>query len=57
MDCKKCTGIYALNCRCGGRYCVTHLGRHDCKFDFLAENRIQLEKDNPLVIAEKLKKI
>ncbi|GAB6028259.1 hypothetical protein CHUAL_014086 [Chamberlinius hualienensis] len=46
-------------CRCGRNFCATHryAETHDCTYDYKAEGRRILEKNNPQVTAPKLPKI
>ncbi|XP_018322985.1 uncharacterized protein LOC108735496 [Agrilus planipennis] len=50
------TNVY--DCRCGGVFCSQHRYSevHGCKFDYKTEGHKMLQKQNPLVIAEKLQK-
>lgn len=54
--CKKKTGIYGYQCKCGYTYCKMHRipEDHECTFDFAAVGRQQLEKNNPLLVGKKL---
>ena len=44
-------------CRCGLFFCCKHNKNHDCKWDYLSENKKKLIKSNPHVSSEKVKKI
>lgn len=56
FQCKKKTGIYGFQCKCGYNYCKFHRipEEHDCTFDFATVGRQQLEKNNPLLVGKKL---
>ncbi|XP_017063965.1 zinc finger A20 and AN1 domain-containing stress-associated protein 6 [Drosophila eugracilis] len=61
--CAKCgkklglTGGYP--CRCGGIYCAVHRysDRHECNFDYREMGASEIRRDNPLVVASKLRKL
>ena len=46
-------------CRCSATFCAAcrFPDKHNCTFDFKALDRQQLEKRNPAVVAEKIRKI
>lgn len=46
-------------CRCGRLFCAQHRYSevHNCSHDYKTEGRLILEQQNPLVVAEKLRKI
>lgn len=46
-------------CRCGKLFCGQHRYSevHGCKYDYKTSGRLILEQQNPLVVAEKLRKI
>lgn len=46
-------------CRCGRLFCAQHRYSevHNCSHDYKTEGRLILERQNPLVVAEKLRKI
>uniref|UniRef100_A0A0V0J5F0 AN1-type zinc finger protein 5 n=1 Tax=Schistocephalus solidus TaxID=70667 RepID=A0A0V0J5F0_SCHSO len=48
-----------IECACGGSFCSYHryTDRHNCSFDYRAEAREKLEKANPTVKAEKVRKL
>lgn len=54
--CKKKTGMYGFQCKCGFNYCKLHRipEDHECTYDFATLGRQQLEKNNPLLIGKKL---
>eukprot|EP00731_Ephydatia_muelleri_P024775 Em0016g1046a len=56
---KKTRLAAAYNCRCGGVYCAVHRYPevHACTYDYKAEGRQTLSKNNPKVVASKIHKI
>ncbi len=57
--CWKCTkkiGLTGVRCRCGYVFCATHryAESHECDYDYKANERRKLTKQNPLVQAQKL---
>ncbi|TMW99107.1 hypothetical protein EJD97_003055 [Solanum chilense] len=56
---KKKMGLMGFKCRCGTIFCGTHRYPevHACTFDFKSMGREAIAKANPLIKAEKLKKI
>jgi hypothetical protein len=56
--CKKKT-ILLCTCKCGTNYCIEHRNpeSHNCEFDHKNYDREQLAKNNPRIVAEKIKKI
>lgn len=57
---KKVNSVLAFNCKCGLKYlCSTcrYPDDHKCDFDFLQQNKITLEKNNPKIIGEKFIKL
>jgi hypothetical protein len=57
--CWKCTkkiGLTGVRCRCGYVFCSSHryAESHDCDYDYKANERRKLTKQNPLVQADKL---
>jgi hypothetical protein len=56
--CKKKT-IFQYECKCGQRFCIHHKNaeNHNCKFDYKNYHKQELLKNNPIIIAEKIKKI
>jgi hypothetical protein len=56
--CKKKT-ILLCTCKCGAHYCIAHRNpeSHNCEFDHKNFDREQLAKNNPRILAEKIKKI
>lgn len=57
--CRKKVGLTGFQCRCNGLYCGLHRysDKHDCTFDYKADGREQIAKQNPVVVGEKVKKI
>ena len=57
--CNKKVGLTGLTCRCNKLFCSEHQypDEHNCKFDYKEHGKEQLKKSNPLVIAEKIKKL
>ena len=57
---RKISSIFSYSCKCGLKnlcqYCKMPED-HKCTFDFIKEGRDKLEKDNPIVISDKLNKI
>ncbi|EPS61935.1 hypothetical protein M569_12860, partial [Genlisea aurea] len=58
-SCRKKVGLTGFRCRCGASFCGTHRypEEHGCTFDFKAAGREAIAKANPVVKAEKLRKI
>uniref|UniRef100_A0A182NZD2 AN1-type domain-containing protein n=1 Tax=Anopheles epiroticus TaxID=199890 RepID=A0A182NZD2_9DIPT len=56
---KKLGVIMIMKCHCEKIFCAQHryAEAHNCSFDFKVEGRKVLEKNNPLVVADKLPKI
>lgn len=63
LRCDKCNRKLNITnnyrCRCGKMFCAQHRYSevHNCEYDYKSEGRIILERQNPLVVAEKLRKI
>ncbi|KAK7337221.1 hypothetical protein VNO77_17784 [Canavalia gladiata] len=57
--CRKRVGLTGFKCRCGATFCGTHRypEKHDCGFDFKAVGREEIARANPVIKAEKLKRI
>jgi hypothetical protein len=57
--CKKRVGLTGFDCRCGGHFCTTHRysDTHNCEFNYHALAQSEIRKHNPVVAAEKVKKI
>lgn len=58
MFCKK-KSLMLYQCKCGQDYCVHHKNaeHHECTFDYKKFQREIIAKNNPVVAAEKIKKI
>lgn len=56
---KKLGVIMIMKCHCEKMFCAQHryAEAHNCSYDFKVEGRKVLEKNNPLVVADKLPKI
>lgn len=59
LSCNKKVGVTGFKCRCGSTFCGAHRypESHDCEFDFKGAAREAIAKANPVVIADKVKKI
>ncbi|XP_017041923.1 AN1-type zinc finger protein 6 [Drosophila ficusphila] len=61
--CDKCGKKLGLTggfpCRCGGTFCTVHRysDRHECNFDYRELGASEIRRDNPVVVAEKLRKL
>jgi len=57
--CKKRVGLTGFDCRCGGHYCSVHRysDMHGCSFDYHELAQSEIRRQNPVVAAEKIKKI
>merc|ERR1719195_1736309 len=57
--CKKKVGLTGFTCRCGGLFCSIHRysDKHECNFDYKQLGAQEIKKANPVVMAEKVKKI
>ena len=51
--------VTSADCRCSATFCAAcrFPDKHNCTFDFKALDRQELEKRNPAVVAEKIRKI
>jgi uncharacterized NAD-dependent epimerase/dehydratase family protein len=58
-ECKKKVTMYGFDCRCGKRFCSTHLPSdlHSCTFDYRKAGQEQLADKNKTVVADKFTKI
>ena len=55
MVCNKRLGLLPFKCKCGGVSCSRHRWPdHLCTFDYRAQEREQLHKNNPVVVADKI---
>lgn len=52
-------GLCAIQCRCGGYYCAVHRydREHNCTYDYRSMGAAEIQKNNPRVIAEKVRKL
>jgi len=59
LSCKKKVGLTGFTCRCGGLFCSIHRysDKHECNFDYKELGAQEIRKSNPVVMAEKVKKI
>lgn len=57
--CNKKVGLTAIKCRCGSTFCAAHryAEAHGCTYDYKANCRQELTKQNPKIVGEKLTKI
>lgn len=57
--CRKRTGLTGFKCRCGITFCGSHRypEKHECCFDFKAVGREEIAKANPVIKADKLRRI
>jgi hypothetical protein len=58
QHCKRKT-LLKITCKCHLVVCFDcrHPEQHKCVFDYQKEYREKLEKDNPVIVSEKLEKI
>ena len=58
-DCQRKVNTYHIRCSCSGLYCNYHkfFDLHECSFDYIYNERKRLRKENPIVVASKVKKI
>ena len=59
VDCKRRLPLMTFPCRCGKTFCVLHKPpeEHKCQFDYHAAAKRKIKKDNPKIVAEKIKKL
>lgn len=59
FTCRKRVGLTGFKCRCGSTFCGSHRypERHGCGFDFKMVGRKEIAQANPLIKAEKLRRI
>ena len=55
-QCTKKIGLTGVRCRCGYFFCASHryAESHSCDYDYKANERRKLTKQNPVVLANKL---
>lgn len=59
-ECNKRLGvIMVMRCHCDKVFCAQHryAEAHNCSYDFKRHGKLEIERDNPLVVATKLPKI
>ncbi|XP_074581397.1 zinc finger A20 and AN1 domain-containing stress-associated protein 5-like [Curcuma longa] len=58
-SCRKRVGLTGFQCRCGDTFCGAHrlAEQHGCDFDFKTAGREAIARANPVVKADKLRKI
>jgi len=51
--------LITVTCKCGNNYCLTHryAENHKCSFDYKAQAKERLEKENPVINYAKIIKI
>ena len=54
--CNKRLGINEFVCKCGGKFCITHLhsAEHECTYDYRMDNTKILEKTNTKCVSSKI---
>ncbi|XP_013782594.1 AN1-type zinc finger protein 6-like [Limulus polyphemus] len=57
--CRKRVGLTGFECRCGGLFCSIHryVNEHNCSFDYKQQGAQEIQKNNPLVVGDKVQKI
>lgn len=57
--CKKKINMTYIECRCGGKFCGSHImaNLHECSFDYKKLEQEKIRKHNPVLIKEKVEKI
>jgi predicted nucleic acid binding AN1-type Zn finger protein len=57
--CNKKLGLVPFSCKCENSFCpkCRHPESHDCTFDFRAEAKAQIEKENPVIKFNKINPI
>lgn len=58
-SCNKRVGLTGFECRCGGTFCGVHRysDMHSCSFDYKKHGQLEIAKNNPVVVNEKIQKI
>lgn len=46
--------LYATKCKCNNIYCLTHLTRHKCNFDYYNNNKRKLEQEMIKIVKKKI---
>jgi len=59
LTCRKKIGIYGFSCKCDGYYCTVHRfpELHECTYDYKAEGKNKIIKQNPKIIGKKVDNI
>ena len=57
FNCKKKLGLIPFNCKCSNTFCTKCRlpSDHNCTYDYRAEGKEKILKENPVVIADKIK--
>ncbi|XP_033929656.1 AN1-type zinc finger protein 5-like [Melopsittacus undulatus] len=57
--CRKKVGLTGFDCRCGNLFCGLHRysDKHNCPYDYKTEAAEKIWKENPVVVAEKIRRI
>ncbi|XP_038869185.1 AN1-type zinc finger protein 5-like [Salvelinus namaycush] len=57
--CRKRVGLTGFDCRCGNLFCGVHRysDKHNCPYDYKAEAAAKIRKENPVVVADKIRRI
>lgn len=57
--CNARLGLCAIQCRCGGYYCAIHRydREHNCTYDYKSMGAAEIQKNNPRIVAEKIRKL
>lgn len=58
LACKR-KALFLVDCHCGNHYCLEcrYPEKHACTFDFKKQGAIELAKNNPTIVGEKVSKI
>jgi predicted nucleic acid binding AN1-type Zn finger protein len=59
LKCNKKLGLLPFNCKCGNLFCSAcrHPEAHECKYDFRAQAKEQILKENPVIKFNKINPI
>jgi len=57
FNCNKKLGLIPFDCKCSNTFCIRCRlpSDHKCNYDFKLEGKEKILKDNPVVIADKIK--
>lgn len=59
--CKNCyqKSLMIEKCKCGNNLCLDCLPNfnHQCTFDWKAEKKLQIETQNPVIVAQKVEQL